>query len=295
MNDLDIESPAPYFKPGFYRNLSNYDYHRSVGVSSTRLKKLITNTPTHIKSAAPSASTAEQSIGSAVHSLVLEPHKFDKTVAVLPDLNLRRPADREKKLQFMTENSDRIILTAEQLEQARRMAQSVLDNRFCAALLSETINEASIFWEDQSDLEESPLLMKARPDAISLPHLTLIDLKTTASASRELFNKQVHKFGYHISAYMYLRGANQCEALLDMVGGSGYRFQNFIFIVVENVPPYLVACYEMDHQWLSIGERHFLELATRYRMAEQVNFNRGFPDGVRELTPPSYASRIFDL
>lgn len=295
MNDLDIESTAPYYAPGFYRNITNIDYHRSVGVSSTKLKKLLTSTPTHIKYEFPNVSSDAQSLGSAVHALVLEPHNFDNLVVVLPTYNLRKPSDRENKEEFVRQHAGKIILTEYQFDTAQMMASTVLNNRFCGALLDGTVNESSIFWEDQSSVDESALLMRVRPDAISLPHLSVIDLKTAASASREAFNKQVLNFGYHISAYMYLRGVNQCEELLDMVGGPGHRFQTFMFVVVENVPPYLVACYELDYQWLAIGERHFLELANRYRIAQSMNFNVGYPEGVRELTPPSWAGRIYDL
>lgn len=68
-------------KPGIYADISNADYHGGAGVSKSGLD-LVRRSPMHYKSVRDSANdnepTPAQAIGTAAHSIILEPKEFAK-------------------------------------------------------------------------------------------------------------------------------------------------------------------------------------------------------------------------
>lgn len=83
-----MEKPEP-IKPGIYAGIANDDYHGGPGISKSGLD-LIHRSPMHYRHAVTAANdndpTTAQRIGTAFHSLVLEPAEFSKTYC----LELRR-------------------------------------------------------------------------------------------------------------------------------------------------------------------------------------------------------------
>ena len=66
-----------------------------------------------------------------------------------------------------------------------------------------------------TDWQTSHLMMKVRPDGLCKNYPVIVDLKTTADASYSGFQRSVERFGYHVSAAMYMEGVNQCKPLLE--------------------------------------------------------------------------------
>ena len=118
----------------------------------------------------------------------------------------------------------------------------------------------------------------------------LIDLKTTVDASMTGFSRSIEKFGYHISAAMYLDGCNQCAPLLEECCTS--RFKSFAFIVVENTAPYLSAVYELSPDSLMLGKALYQTcMLRRHRAIETERY--GYPhDEIRPIDVPGYAKNI---
>lgn len=91
------EEPAPewpsYFEPGRYEGVPNDVYHAANGISSTMVKdariSLMYFHARHIDKTISRDSTDALTFGSLVHSLVLEPEKFEDEFAVFPGI----PAD----------------------------------------------------------------------------------------------------------------------------------------------------------------------------------------------------------
>lgn len=280
--------------PGWYKDMSNEDYHSSSGVSSTFLKKFMEDAPAKILhgTTKPHESTSSMDIGTAVHTMVLEPDKVDLEIAVSPVFNRRTKQGKEDLLRFEVENQGKLILNEKQFEQASAMANSVKSHPSAAILLDDCICESSIYWwyksMDPDDNTEYKEMLKVRPDAINRSHAVALDLKTTADASYTGFMKSVEKYFYHLSAAMYLEGINQCQELMDELGQFAYR--NFVFICVENVEPYLVATYELGKDYLDLGKMIYRACLRNLRSAKENEWP-GYDNEIRILEPPAWAGK----
>jgi exodeoxyribonuclease VIII len=293
---LDIEparNPRPRYEPGWHQGMSNPDYHGSSGVSSTMLKKLLTRTPAHIEFERrhPKESTASLALGTAFHTLVLEPEKFNSEVAVMPEISGRgAPAARAE---FVLANRDKAVITPDQLITAQAMAESVANHHEAALLLENTINESSIYWwyhsRDPDDDTEYRQMHKVRPDALGIAHPVCIDLKSARDATEEGFCRSIIDYGYHVSAAMYLEGINQCDDALNEMGV--FACINFVFIVVEPVPPYVVGVYELSKEGVELGKAMYRKAAYAYKKAKDNNWP-ALP-GVRQIELPQWANRAW--
>lgn len=294
MNELheiaDAGTPErPFFAPGWYRSLSNTEYHNSAGVSSSQLKKLCERTGSHLKHAQPMEQTVSMALGTAVHTLVLEPDQGDQVVC-MPEFNLRTKAGRAGRDEFALMHRGRTVLNAEHYDRAHAMAEAIDSHETAHTLLQDVIAESSVFWWHHNRGEYTDpadrLMLKVRPDAVSRSHDVVIDLKSCADASYSGFIRSVQNYYYHFSAAMYLEGVNQCEPLLSATGNA--EFKKFVFICVENVEPYLVAIYELSPDYLELGRTLFARAVTKYIDAQREGFP-GYPRDVRVLEPPPWA------
>lgn len=292
MQPIAHPEPAarPSMKPGWYRDLPNAAYHASAGVSSSQLKKLLDRTPAHLRHGPALEQTESMRLGTAVHTLVLEPQKFEREIVVLPELNLRKKADRQERDALLESSDGRTLVSAAQFERAQAMAFAVHDHPTASALIEDVIAESSIYWHATDDETGARQLQKVRPDAICRGHNVLLDIKTCADASYTGFVRTVEKYAYHLSAAMYLEGVNQCKPLLAEAGH--FAYDKFVFICVENTEPYLVAVYELSPKYLAIGKHLYRRAAKKYGEARLNDFP-GYPDDVRILEPPAWAQRAF--
>jgi exodeoxyribonuclease VIII len=281
-------------EPGWYRDVSNTDYHRGSGTSSTTIKKYIDSNQEVIdyERQHPKPSSDAMEKGSALHVLVLEPEKASDEIAVMPSLNLRTNASKEAKAIFLLENEGKIILKPEDYDKAAAMADRVKSHPFASALLDGSINESSVYWwyncMDPDDQEEYKIFLKVRPDALSPAHNAIIDLKSTADASYSGFAKTIVNFGYHLSAAMYAEGVNQCKPLLKETGCIAYN--HFVFIAVESEPPYSVAVYELPATAMDHGRTLYRQALYRLHKFRQADW-KGYPLEIREIELPPWAAR----
>lgn len=313
MSEEEIKKPErPFYAPGWYKDLSNEEYHGSFGFSSSNLKKLCERTPAHLKyeSRHPREATANMKMGTLVHTLVLEPEAFEREYIIEPQ-GLEKPtqANFESKnpkpqtvakinrwLAWEKESEGRQTLKQELYDQARFMADSVLNHPIASVLLQDVISESSIYWwyknRDPDDETEYRIMAKVRPDAISIAHDCLIDLKTTTDASYTGFQKSVMYFYYHLSAAMYLDGVNQCKVLLEEM--RKFAYTSFVFICVENQPPYECAVYELDKRALEIGKQLYRRAMLNLHRGKENNWP-GYPEDIRILELPSWAERLYTV
>lgn len=284
----------PFIEPGWHRDLGNDEYHGSMGFSSTQLKKLIEQTPAHLKQSfsEPHETTATKELGTAFHTLTLEPEKFDQDVAVIPELNLRTLAGKAAKEAFLKLHGGKAIITEDQLKKAKLMAESARSHPYAGILLQDIIRESSIYWwyrsMDPDDDSKYKTMLKVRPDAIPRGHSVLIDLKSCVDGSYTGFMKAINNYYYHVSAAMYLEGVNQCKPLLEQM--RHFAYTKFIFICVENTAPYLTSVYELSPEYLEIGKILYRNTLRSLRDGLENDWP-GFPEEIRVIEPPGWARR----
>jgi exodeoxyribonuclease VIII len=283
--------PDKKVSPGWYRDISNNDYHTGPGVSSSYLKKFLEQTPDFIKNGEMKPLGKDAQTGTAVHSLVLEPENFKNEVAVMPSLNLRTKEGREKKERFLLANKKKTVIDQTQFEQADCMAKAIVDHPTVRKILDGAINESSIYWwfNDDTINEGKGIFCKARPDIISPKFACLGDIKTIDEATYTNCQRTIDRFHYDLSARMYLDGVNQCAEIMEETGG--VFFKDFILIFVERNPPYQVVCRALGPKYLQQGETKFKVALRRYAEAKNNDFP-SYQDQVEIIEPGAFSHKL---
>lgn len=286
----------PFIEPGWYRDLANEDYHGSFGTSSSQLKKLIEKTPAHLLHSfnQPNEPTENMALGTAVHTLLLEPETFDTEFAIAPEVDRRTKAGKEAWADFLILCEGKTAIKECDLEKAQAMADSVRNHPLAGLLLQDIVPESSVYWwyksMDADDDTQYKEMLKVRPDILCRNYPVIADLKTTNDASYSGFIKAIQNYYYHVSAAMYLEGVNQCKPLLEEM--RHFAYTKFVFICVENTEPYLTSAYELSPEYLDLGKAIYRRTLRIMREARENDFP-GFPDEIRIIEPPPWANRSF--
>lgn len=242
------------------RDLTNKEYHAHPAISSSDVKLVAAKSLAHWKHKVYKTSPTF-ALGSAVHALVLEPHK---------DLVIRGPEDRRgnewKKKQLAADLDDKILLTEGDYDQAQAIAQPILRHAVMVNYLADPsfVAEASFFaHDDQTDLD-----IKCRPDGYLAESGIVFDIKTTQDASPAGFQREITKYGYDLQAAFYLRCLRQ----------AGQSAAHFVFVAVEKEPPYAVCLHMLTDRYLEAADLRVTETLHRIRNAQASDvFPTGWP------------------
>jgi exodeoxyribonuclease VIII len=185
-------------------------------------------------------------LGSAFHSILLEPDVFCNEFAILPEIDRRSNAGKADYAAFVAENQGKTLISVETYEIIHSMREAVVDHGGARTLLSSDGEaENSVYWNDP----ETKLTCRCRPDLWRSDNI-IVDVKTTEDASPEGFARSVAKYRYHVQAAFYTWGIEQVI---------GTRPEGFVFLAVEKKPPYAVGLYMLDPVSLEVGAREFRE------------------------------------
>ena len=264
-------------------DMSNEDYHKSEAVGKSMLDN-IHKSPAHMKAAKDKIPSVAMVLGSALHCAVLEHETFNERYIVEPDVDKRTKAGKEKYNAFvkeMEEKGNPIILTQTQVDTINRMTESLSTHPRINSLFETGQAETTIFWE------ENLLPCKCRPDWIINRGEFVVDLKTTSDASPEGFAKSIANFRYHVQDAWYSRGIEVAY---------GERPEAFIFLAVENKPPFNVGIYSLNQDSKDEGWMVACQDLEKYRDyikdPEEDRFD-GYSKDVVELSLPKWAFTQF--
>lgn len=215
------------------KDLDNNVYHSSDGISKSSLD-LISQSPATLlwSQQCPESDDDCDSLcfGTAFHTFILEPQKFDDLFAVEPE-NINEKGEIISKATnawkdiyrtFLENNSNKTILTAAQYKQLKLMAGSVQAHPSYQAIINDAsiiMYEHSIFYNDP----QSNLVLKIRPDIIAVvnDHHLICDLKSCADV--DLFERSVADYRYHVQDAFY------SDVYQKATGAS----PNFVFIATS--------------------------------------------------------------
>lgn len=265
--------------PGFYRSMPFADYRAIDAINHSGLDQL-KRSPAHYVAAksAPREQTEAMLIGSALDCLYLEPKLFDRQFAVMAKIDRRTTAGKEAFAAFQSKHAGKTILTTDQMEQVQGMADALKAHADASALASFlSDSQLTAVWLDPA----TGLLCKGRIDGDCPELSTLIDLKSSADASRREFERSIFKFGYHRQAAMYL---DACKAL-------GAPRDHFAFVVVEKTAPYAVAVYRLKDDVIELGRRENAALLSLYAQCLSTDTWPGYPAGVQDIGIPAWAAK----
>lgn len=225
---------------GLVPDISNADYHASDGISSSQLK-LALKAPALYKASIdgqlPHKQTPAMALGTAVHTLVLEPEHAERDMVITPTFG-RTKADREARAAFVEEHAGKLSISQEDMDKAQRMRDSIMSLTDAAAILGESENELSGWYTDP----DTGLQCKYRPDART--DWALADVKTCQDASADGFARAIATYSYALSAAHYLYGDHCLTATTH---------RQFVFLCVESNPPHLAAMYVLDDNSIDYG------------------------------------------
>ena len=261
--------------PGRYPNLSNKDYHSGPGISKSGLDK-IAKSPAHYQAykTQPHEQTDAMILGSAIHSLVLEPDMFGTEFAVAPEINRRTNDGKAQWSAFQAANADKAILTADQHAQAVAISAAVRKNNAVKKLLSfPGAVEESIFWN------ELGVLCKCRPDYRREDGI-VVDLKSTQDASQDAFMRSIANSRYHVQAAWYLRGVEAMDL----------PTKAFVFVAIEKEPPYATALHMATDAMLEKGRELMNRDLTLYAECVVSGVWPAYPEEIVPIDLPSWAA-----
>jgi len=210
-------------------------------------------------------------LGSATHCAVLEPHEFDQRYVLAPDFDKRTKAGKEDWAIFAGENQDKEILTPDQYYTALAMRDVLLAMPEYQRLTSQAALigvEVSQFWTDS----ETGIKLKGRADMLREGGLC-VDLKTTIDASPQGYPRAIARYASHIQAALY------CDA---------FECDRFIFVAIENKPPFAAGIYTLDEASLELGRQQYhAALAGIARCEREGVWPQGY--GEQEIGLPNWA------
>jgi hypothetical protein len=268
---------------GVFENISNEDYHsRKEFISRSALmdydKSPYTYWAKHINPDRPKKDATPQMImGSAFHTMILEPHLFDEQYAVMPPRVLLKDVGREtydafKKKADELANSTKIILSDDDFLLLANMKLKFQENAAAMDLIRDARIENSFFWQD----EHSGLFVKSRPDV--LHENMIIDLKTCADASPRAFQSSMVQGGYHVQGAMIRDAVEAIE---------GRRINNVINICIENKYPFNMAIYMIDEFAIDEGQIKYKNLLLALKQSLEENSFQDY--GIQTIGLPKWA------
>jgi len=247
-------------------NLSNAEYHDHEAISNSLITKIL-KSPAHAKAYLDGfkETTPAMAFGSAFHSCVLEPEKFNEDYAVFEG-DKRKKEDKARFEEMVA--SGKTIITADDFNTITNMATAINDHDIARALLANGLPEQSVFWTDKITGMEC----KCRPDWWD--NDTLVDLKTTDDASPSGFARSVATYGYHTQAAHYMAGTGASR---------------FVFIAVEKKPPYAIGVYVLDDVALDEGWRKVVHAIGYWKACCEIGTYPSYQDEIVTLSLPRWA------
>jgi hypothetical protein len=266
-------------EPGPYPDIDEDWYHGdpvSGGSLSVSGAKLLLQAPAKFDYARRhgSKSTDAMTLGTVVHALVLG---VGQEIAVLEFENRRTNDYKEAEAKAYA--AGQLPVLRKDHDEAKAIADALLKHPTTGGLLTEGDAEVSMFWRD----EEFGIWCRGRCDYMThfggLP--TIVDVKKTADASPEEFARSVYKYGYHRQDPWYREG---WAAHL----GCDWQDIDFVFAVVEEEPPHLVATYRVIPEHVDLGREQNRIARERFRDCVKADRWPGYSEEIEDLELPRY-------
>ena len=262
--------------------MENADYHAHPAISKSHLD-LIARSPLHYwaryidpKRTIPEPTPAMR-LGSALHTHVLELHKWDREYAVAPHgIDRRTKAGKEAFAAFESDAAGKTVLSRDEADHVMHMGRSILSHPAAAMLLNLPGEaETTHMWTDAA----TGLECKCRPDWLTSDGAIVVDLKTTKSAKVQEFKRSVADYRYHVQAAWYLHGLEQA---------TGKRPEQFIFVCVESTWPHATAVYAADAEMVDRGYQQAMHDLARLAECRAADHWPSYSDQIEMISLPAW-------
>lgn len=216
--------------------ISNDAYHAGPGISKSHLDTIATGSPRHYwhkylnPNREPQTPTPAMILGTAIHSIILEPDLFVHQYAPNPGIDRRTKAGKEEWAAFVAENAGKQILSDEDYQICLRVRDAVYSHPVASGLLVGGKAEQTFYAIDP----ETGELIKCRVDYLPDSGSMIVDVKSTEDASPAGFGKSAANYRYDVQVAWY-------HHVLDTLYGGHPPI--WTFIAVEKTPPHAIGIY----------------------------------------------------
>jgi len=259
---------------GIYRGVPNDVYHGIEAFSGSQIGDLIKNPQLwKYKKENPEEFEAEHfDVGSAFHTSVLEPEKWNDEVAVCIKVDRRTKIGKEQWAAFQEANLGKTLIKHEQGAVIERMTKSLKSTNTYGLIVQSGVPELSVFHTFKG------VLCRIRPDWLDLKRGLMINLKSDVDAEKSAFRRKLYKLKYHASAAFYL------DVFRDL---TKITLQGYGYMVVEKKPPHSCGFYNIDEYFYGKGVALYEDAMEAYKQAQQGNIP-SYPDQFIKLIPEPY-------
>lgn len=245
-------------KPGIYYDVPFSQYQSWPSINNSSLGPAL-KSGRHYAAAIEGARhppTAQMVLGSLVHSLVLEPDRFEERFAVVPDFSdklsfsYREPSrsDEYKGLlaRWTKKQKGKVIVSAEQFQLAQLCSESIMEE-VGYFMWSDAVrdNPDQIELSVVSKCAETKLRLKGRLDIVLDDRI--VDLKTTHDAGN--FEMEIDRYGYYRQAAFYQ------DLLAPHIGN---QILPVWLVAVETSPPFAVRAAPLDGAAICVGRAEYM-------------------------------------
>ena len=205
--------------------------------------------------------------------------------------------------EWLQNNAGRVVLTESQWKQLHDMRDALMAHPAARKLLSGSGEaELSAYWEEDivdpiTGERIGSELCRVRPDYWRHDGI-LVDLKSTADASKEEFARSIHDWRYHVQHPFYLRGARKALAVATEEFRSKFKPPKaFAFVAVEQSACVVdgvakgVGVYTLDADSVEVGRRQYREDLANYAKCQASGVFPGYSERgeVETISLPAWA------
>lgn len=270
-------------KPGLYPEIREDHYHEIDLVSNSRLSNLkVSPEFCRWNRDNPEDTKDAWRLGSAVHTLLLEPHRFMDRHGVFAGAR-RSKAEKENWSSMVETFGDSNVIRSSDYENAKRIRDAVYAHDAARGLLQRsTLRELTAIWDQpvKIDGKTIPVRSKARIDALEQSGpVILTDLKTTRDNSPQWFAKALFELGYFRQFAQYSRA----------LAANGIEVDHIACIAALNVQPYTVRVYSIPTRAIEAGGRDLDLLYSEYARRDRDDDWRGDGGEAIDIDLPEWA------
>ena len=228
----------------------------------------------------PKASTEAMQLGSALDCALLDPDALPGAVVRAPDRPRRSRVDRAWWAQWAADHPGVVALSEDAWERLQGMLAAVHAHRGARLLLEQpdAHRQPSYVYDHALILEDGTpwtLRLQGRPDWELPDEGLMVDLKTCRSAAWRRFRCEVTDRWYH----------GQAGAYRQMAAAAGWRPERYLYLCVENEPPYGVAVRPLSEARWTEGWVGVAAALATVAACERAGSYPGYPDTLDDTDP----------
>lgn len=265
-------------KAGIYHGMPMQVYLNSNGISKSTIKDFNSEpTPAHYITK-PENNTPAMSMGTAIHTAVLEPHLLDSEVSVIPREVLSKSGSKAGGAwkAWKEEQKGKVCISISEKNDIDNILTELHEkpeNKEALELVTAPGPvETSFFWNNEYTCGA---MAKCRPDKLSESGI-ITDLKTTGrgNADYEAFSRVVSLLKYNWSAAWTMNGVTEL---------TGVNHTIYKFVVIEIEAPYGIIIYEATPEQLALAWKQIQDNVPELVKCMENNNWPCYPDGTFDL------------